>query len=184
MDKKEIFEACGFYFSTKEQSEAALEEEKKIYYIRTKLDFNDMSSVLLIYNKMIKNNVLKTPVGMVFLKELNDKLRESPDIDALQIEGIPFYDSYFNNGASNIKASGDTGIEKEIKQKIKYYKYALAFLIICVIAMFIITLNADNPNILNYETAIQNKYASWEEEIRSREDAVREKEAELGIDNE
>lgn len=182
MDNKEVFEACGFCFSTKERADAAVEEEKKIYYIRTKLNFKDMASVLLIYNKLVKNNVLKTPVGMVFLKEMYDKLRESQDINPDEIEGIPFDGSYFDSSSPKSVAVDTTQIDA-IKQKNKIYKYVIAFLIICVVAMFGITLKADNPNIINYETAIQNKYASWEEELKTRESKIREKEAELGIDN-
>lgn len=36
-------------------------------------------------------------------------------------------------------------------------------------------------NILNYENAILNKYAAWEQELTAREQAVREKEQESGI---
>ena len=57
-------------------------------------------------------------------------------------------------------------------------------MIIAIIAMFVITLNSDQPNILNYEKNIQNKYATWEQELTQREQAVREKERELHIDTE
>ena len=50
-----------------------------------------------------------------------------------------------------------------------------------VIAMFAVALNADQPNILNYENVIQNKYAAWEQELTEREQAIRQKELELQI---
>lgn len=34
--------------------------------------------------------------------------------------------------------------------------------------MFMIAVNSDNPNILNYETTIINKYASWDQELTER----------------
>ena len=49
--------------------------------------------------------------------------------------------------------------------------------------VFVITLNSDQPNILNYERNLQNKYASWEQELTQREQTVREKERELHIEN-
>ena len=42
-------------------------------------------------------------------------------------------------------------------------------------------MTGNNPNILNYQNAVLNKYASWEQELMEREQAVREKEQELGI---
>lgn len=50
---------------------------------------------------------------------------------------------------------------------------------IAVIAMFMITLNSDNPNVLNYEKALTNRYAAWEQELTEREAKIREKEMEL-----
>ena len=55
-------------------------------------------------------------------------------------------------------------------------------LVIAVIAMFVITLTSDQPNVLNYERALTNRYASWEQELTEREQAVREKERELKLE--
>ena len=57
-------------------------------------------------------------------------------------------------------------------------------LIAAVIAMFVITLKSDQPNILNYETALINRYSEWEEELSVRENALREKERELKLKGE
>ena len=54
-------------------------------------------------------------------------------------------------------------------------------LIIAVIAMFVITLKADNPNMINYRTAIVNQYSEWQQELEQREEAVRAKERELNM---
>ncbi len=48
-----------------------------------------------------------------------------------------------------------------------------------LIAMFVVALNADNPNILNYKSALENRYAEWEQELKEREAAVKLKEREL-----
>ncbi len=52
-------------------------------------------------------------------------------------------------------------------------------LVVAVIAMFIISLNSEQPNILNYEKALVDRYAGWEQELTEREQAVREKERQL-----
>ncbi len=56
-------------------------------------------------------------------------------------------------------------------------------LVLLVAVLFIITLNGENANALNYRKAIQNEYASWEQELTEREKAVKEKEQELQIEN-
>ena len=47
--------------------------------------------------------------------------------------------------------------------------------------MFWIATHTDNPNILNYETVLTNRYASWDQELTERERQVRMMERELGI---
>ena len=54
-------------------------------------------------------------------------------------------------------------------------------LVIAVVVMFIIATTSDNPNIINYENSLVNKYASWEQDLREREDRIREEEKKLGI---
>jgi hypothetical protein len=51
-----------------------------------------------------------------------------------------------------------------------------------MIAMFSIALNANQPNILNYEKVLTNNYASWEQELTEREQAVKEKERQLNME--
>ena len=48
-----------------------------------------------------------------------------------------------------------------------------------VAAMLMIAVNSKNPNILNYKNRITNEYAAWEQELTEREQAVKQKEAEL-----
>ena len=55
----------------------------------------------------------------------------------------------------------------------------IASLVVALIAMLVIAVVSDNPNILNYERVLQDKYASWEKELDEREELIREKELEL-----
>jgi hypothetical protein len=47
--------------------------------------------------------------------------------------------------------------------------------------MFVISMTGSSPTILNYEKAVQNRYAEWEKELSDRESVIREKEKELLI---
>ena len=55
-------------------------------------------------------------------------------------------------------------------------------LTVAVIIMFWIAKNTEQPNILNYEEAITNRYAAWDQQLTEREAAVRQAERELGLD--
>ena len=54
-------------------------------------------------------------------------------------------------------------------------------LAILVGVMFFIAITSDNPNIINYRNAVLDEYASWEQELTTREKEVRKKEIELRI---
>lgn len=54
-----------------------------------------------------------------------------------------------------------------------------ALLGIGIIIMIYIASTSSNINILNYETALQDKYSSWAEELKAKENAIREREKEV-----
>lgn len=63
-------------------------------------------------------------------------------------------------------------------------KVMIGILVIMVILMFVISLTGRAPTILNYRSKVQNEYSEWEEELKAREDLIREREHELGISEE
>ncbi len=88
--------------------------------------------------------------------------------------------------AGGIKPAG-SGTRNRVQERKKAerdYRFRVSvilnvLLVLAVIAMFVIALYADQPNILNYERAITDKYAAWEQELTEREQAVKEKELQL-----
>lgn len=54
-------------------------------------------------------------------------------------------------------------------------------LLVMVVAMFVIAAVNPNTGYINTENKILNKYATWQEELEEREQAVKEKEEELNI---
>jgi hypothetical protein len=48
--------------------------------------------------------------------------------------------------------------------------------------MFVITSTTNNATVLNYETEIINRYEDWEQDLNEREQKVKEREEELGIE--
>ena len=66
-----------------------------------------------------------------------------------------------------------------LKNKYRVSVMLNIMLIIMVGVMFVIAFNAKNPNILNYESALINKYSEWEQDLNEREQLLREKEKEI-----
>lgn len=173
----------GYHFSTDEDAKMAQEELQRVNYISEKLNENDPKSILLVYNKSIQSGIFTTPVGIDFLKSVQSYLRKNPEINNEDISDIPV--RYSIADALIIKQNKRYDSlnvkEKSYKQPFRFSVVLNVILILMVVAMFVIAIKADNPNMLNYKTAILNEYSEWEQELKERENAVREKESELGI---
>ena len=59
----------------------------------------------------------------------------------------------------------------------------IVILIVIIVGMFLVNyLTGNSVNVFNYENALIDKYESWENNLKEREAAIREKENELGIE--
>lgn len=188
MASKTGYSVAGYEFKSIKDAELAREEEKKIIFIKSKLNYDDPGSVKIIYDKMIKNRIFTTPVGMDFLKELHGKLIESGKFNADELSSIPLYVAYSSSPLEELPLPSRKVVKQ--KEEIRDYKteynickFIIALLLVAIGAMFYITLQGDNPNVLNYETAIRNKYSSWEMELTEREKEIRARERELGLES-
>jgi hypothetical protein len=182
------YEVDGYRFYTEKDAKLAQLELRKIQYLSNRIDYDRPESVLRVYDKAVSERIFMTPVGIKFLRELREFLLNSPKIPNEKIQPIPMTGSFDNEIRSK-----STPAKKRVKpsEKKDPKSQALAIsvminivLVVAILAMFVITLNSDQPNVLNYEKAITDKYASWEQQLTERENAVREKERELDIQTE
>lgn len=177
----------GFSFQNSIDAQQAAQESRKIEYLEAHMDYSDPENILAVYQKAITDRVFRTPVGIVYLKKLQDYLMNQEEIDKEKILPIPLYIAY-----ENVLRDKPSPARQRIKQSASKKKKSMALpisvmlnigLIVTVLAMFAMTLLSDQPNIVNYRNALVNQYASWEQELTEREQRVREKERELGIDS-
>jgi len=183
--------AEGFTFYTDKDAQLAELESKKVRYLESKMDYSKPETVLKIYEKAIHDRVFKTPVGFIYLKQMQDYLKQQESISDEQIAPIPLYQTFgseVRDGQNPARTRVQPTTKKEAKEK-KTPGLAISvalnlILSAAIIAMFAITLNAEQPNVLNYEKVITNRYASWEEDLTRREQIIREKERELKIETE
>lgn len=179
-------ETGGFSFYTENDGRLAEAEQRKIDYLEERIDYTRPESILHVYDKAIQEQLFKTPVGLLYLKKLQDFLLKQPKIDPERVKAIPLYDTYaeVQRKTSEPNKPNPQRIRQRERQKAQFQvSVALnVLLVLAIIAMFWISFISDHPNIFNYERALQDRYASWEQDLTAREQAVREKERELDID--
>jgi len=184
----------GFSFENKDEAEQAKKEIEGIRYIKTKTNMNDPEVILQVYNKMIGQKLFETAVGYSYLKDLQEYLTTIPFIKNEDILPIPVTHPRLEiaqkervravrarQREKNLAKIDRKALETESSGKLKISLCVNAILVVCVVAMFAMTLTSDSPTIVDYQSKLLNRYASWEQELTEREKAVSEKEQELGI---
>ena len=177
----------GFSFYTAQDAELALQEQKKIAYLEAHMDYHNPESILKIYQKALRERIFKTPLGVMYLKQLQQFLEQQENINPEEIPPIALYAIYDEQIRKNATPARQRVQPPDKKEKSNALTISVTLnvaLVIAIIAMFVITLNSGQPNILNYEKNLVNKYAAWEQELTEREQAVREKELELHLQEE
>lgn len=182
MERKTEWEVGGFQFGSEKDAGLAKLEQDKIRYMEKRMHYDHPETVLTIYNKAVENRVFQTPVGFQYLQKIHDFLTEEGMGD--QAKSIPLYQLYSYNPYEELRVRmPKRRIQQsqylQLRSRLRRSVILNIFLFVLVAAMFIITLTADQPNILNYKKALLNEYASWEQELTEREAAVREKEQAL-----
>ena len=176
----------GYYFRTKETALEAQNELNAIKYVSMKTDLKDPKQVYLLYNKLLEKELFKTIVGIGYLKKLQDFLYVSDEIpnDKIQPISVDYELQELLKGRREITRNKSV-INKLKKEKKKYNDMFIKAIIVNVVLvaviafMIIITLTSKNPNIIDYENKLQNKYSTWQEELESQEESIKEREEEL-----
>lgn len=177
----------GFQFGTEQDASLAKGEQLRIERLEGKLNYDNINMVSAVYKKAIEKRVFQTPVGYVFLKKLQNMLREDTQIDDAEVPDIPVYGVYSlrestNPAVERVKASQKKPKKEKAPKGTVSRRASITLnivLIVLVVVMFAISFTGTSPTVLNYERTIQNKYSEWEQELSDREAVIREKEKEL-----
>ena len=88
--KEQIYQIDGFIFYGKKEAEQARKKEAAgVEYLKAKIDKNQPEAVLSVYNKTVEENLFETPVGLSYMRELQQYLRKIPYIAEKDILPIP-----------------------------------------------------------------------------------------------
>ncbi len=194
MEEQKIYLVGGIAFTDMKQAKLAQIEQKRIEILDEKLNYNDIDAVANVYKKARDNMTFQTPVGITYMLRLYDWLQKNnyEGIEKMFVvmnqetssdnmndpeKGIPSErDELWKSRLDNQKKK-----EKALREKLRRSVLINIVLVVLVIVLFVISQTGNNPTVLNYKTNLINQYTHWEEELEQREQAVKEKEAELGI---
>ena len=200
MEDNKVITVSGFAFDNPAIGEEALKEQEAVEYVSKQLNYDDTKSLLALYNQMVYRRMFHTQVGITYLKSIQDYLLRS-DVDPATIEAIPINaedlsvddkdeknskNKSKNTSGNNSRAGDELKARNREKKLIdknrRLTRLSIAFIVISivlmltVVGMFIIANTSDNPTVLNYEEVLQNKYASWEQDLQRREEDLQRKE--------
>lgn len=181
-ETREQYMVGGYLFGDAEDVKLAKQEQSVIQYMEKKMERYSGEAVLAVYQATLEKKLFRTPIGYNYLQQLQKRMT-SMGVAKDKIPPIPLYQVYNNHYKTEeppVRKQPKKKVEPQVK-KLRYSMLGNFILIVLVILLFAITLTGENANIINYRNAITNEYSSWEEELTERENAVREKERELGI---
>lgn len=171
----------GYEFENEDEYLIAKKEFDYINKINDNIKWDNPENVLELYNKIISDEMFKTPVGIEYLRNIQIKLTKNNRIDKEKIKSIPVVVYKKDRDKSNITVkAGTTGKASAHNSKYKdlYIKMLIvnAVLVFTIIIMFVISHNAKKFDEDYYKESIENEYISWEKSLQEREAAINEQE--------
>ena len=164
---------------TKEGAQAAKDELAAIKYMSSKTDSTNAKQVYILYHDIIDKKLFNTLIGMNYLKELQQFLYLSPDVPNEKIRPIPINNETKEMMEGRRELTEHKSEIRKLTKERNHYKDNFVIsvivnvvLVVVIAAMIYITLHSSNANVINYEVNLQDKYASWQEELQSQEESL------------
>ena len=187
----------GYIFNDEESAKKAAKELKTVEYILGQIKEADEKTVLQIYNKLLKQRLFSTEIGLGFLSQLRQNLLASGLFAEDEVEDVYTIGEQELQSESDEKGDDDSDAQEknrvlsksntspELKQirKLKIINSVLIVvsltLLLCVIGMFYVSSTINSPTILNYEETITDQYSTWKQELDEREAELKAREKAL-----
>ncbi|MBE5878425.1 MAG: hypothetical protein E7288_00400 [Lachnospiraceae bacterium] len=163
-----------YLFQNSEDALLAEKEAEKVMRLEEKMKDADIELLYRLYNKSLEKHTFKTPVGYDFMKRLKYILESNNETPG-EVLPVVLEQNFFSKEQPVVEEKEkDTGSHQEKSPLFIWSLVTNIVLLILVIVMFWIVSTGDNPNVINYENAVINKYAEWEQELSERESLLRE----------
>ncbi len=173
MAKKNLVKGYGFDISG--EAEEAKRELEAVLYLTDKIQKSSPEAACKIYQKIVEQEMFHTSVGRDFVTALGAFLVQNHFIEEPLTKEAQQQDRGNEEGEQLCKS-----LEQRLlrtKKRLNTSVILNILLAAAIAVMFYIASTSSNINILNYETALVDKYASWAEELKDRERNLKEREA-------
>ncbi|WP_026526947.1 hypothetical protein [Butyrivibrio sp. VCD2006] len=176
----------GYEFLSPEDAKKAALDKQKIDILGRKVHSTKVADLEAVYEKAISNKIFSTPVGWYYLARLRDRLYEAgvkeedliPIPINLKITKVDLKDEYH---PKQYIMPPPPKKKKDVKAVFVVLVAMNIILVALVVALFVIAINSETDNIINYKQNVTNRFAEWEDSLKTREKAVRIKERDLRI---
>ncbi len=160
----------GFVFPSFKEAQIALREQQNIEVIKQRMSNSQPQDLYELYQKLIERNMFKTVVGYSFLNDFRHRLIDEYHYEEDMLSDIEIPKRMEYDSLNEINQS----VLKNKFEHVQNVKNRMAIVIVALILMI-------NPNAeyVNTENKVLNKYSAWEEDLKQREQAVKEKEEQL-----
>ena len=175
------YEAGGFAFQNEETMQKAVKEAEGVRYVKSRTDMGKPQTVYQVYCQMVGQKMFQTPVGYVYLHDLQEYLKANPSIANKEIPPIPVAIDAVSAVQKANKAEKEwytkTKTKTIRKTKVihadykKWFRASMTVSIILffiVVGMFAVTATSGNINIVNYENALIEKYENWDMQLKEK----------------
>lgn len=168
----------GYEFDSYAEAEEAKRELEAVQYLSQKTRQSSPETVCKIYRKLTEQEIFHTPVGLHYVKTLENEIMQKNLMETVEKNQKP------EKSEEQVQAETAAAELRKTREQLRKLRDRLntslilnGILIIAIAAMVYIASTSSNLNILNYETALQDKYSSWAEDLKDKEKQLKEREA-------
>lgn len=173
----------GYHFASGRDAKMAIKEKGAIEKIQDSININDTQSVYDTYNKLVSKNYFSTPVGINFLHEMRDYLKEFYSEEELKPISIAERKVKPEEGGLldfNYRELEKLKLENSRLNRLKKNLIiAIVAMLIVIVGMLFIVVTNENLGYFNAEEKVLNKYAAWQERLEGWEEELIKREEKL-----
>ncbi len=177
----------AFSYEDEKRADQAVKEQYRIEKLKAQVDYTKPKVVYALYQKILEGGVFETPEGIGYLLKLNEYLNSKQIAIGKEIPPIPESMLIHREMVSvpvevPKKKKREFVLWKRIKENKEdpaIYKIIIAFLLVAIIIMLVLTGMSNSPTILNYKKQIQNEYSSWQQQLEEKERELIQRERQI-----
>ena len=165
----------GYLFVMKSEAQAAQKELQGVRYLQKNNNLKDIKVVQQVYYKLLEQGIFHTPVGLNFLKSLQNQLNHKGVSEELPPIPVPRKTKEEQDVAAlkkNMLQLTDVG--NVYKTRFRRAMIVIVILAAAMVFMVGVAATTNQPNILNYEEKIIDKYETWQNDLEEREQKLNE----------